>query len=245
MRFKTILALLTIALLTSCIIYNVIAGDIKITNMWGAAKDVSLIADTGEVKAQKQSFTHEIRRPTGHTDVYVAHLVFIPDRRLVWVGYAKDKYVCFTNAIVGISTGPDTLVINKQKVQLHGSMEQQVGQIEQIAADFEKKMKAEKFDDLYVIDLGEKLMGLRGESPFLPPPQRVRPAKHAMISDIQIERGNMIVTLIGENNVKVVVVLDDSMNVVKGMIGDKVCYPRTIGSTNGIPSQPSTNALTK
>ena len=70
-------------------------------------------------------------------------------------------------------------------------------------------------------------------SPFLPHPERVRPAQPATISDIRVERGNMTVTLIGENNVKVVLVFDNSMNVIKGMIGDKVCYPRSQQSKRG------------
>jgi len=215
------------------------------TNDWSQPISVSLPAEGGQVNAVMQNYRNGC-------------LVFVPERQLLWLGsplpIEHQGYVCLSNAIVRIATGGDELFIDRQNIKLKGTPDEQTTSKARITADFERKIKdGPKFDNIQRISLGKILFGLSGLSPFLPPPQRVRPAKPATISNIQIEQGNTIVTLVGENNIKVILIFDDSMTVVKGMINDKVCYPRNQQSKmpdqNGIGQgtnsiQNSTNKLT-
>jgi hypothetical protein len=227
MNMKTVRTLSALILAATGMNASLIVAQAETTNAWGVAKEVSLPGSDGKEDALERSLVHEVRRPHGRSDTYVAQLVVVPNRQLAWIGYAKDKYICLTNAIVGMSTDADALLINRQEIHLNGKADQQAQQLNGIALEFEKKMKSEVLDDSKILDLGESLMGLRGESPFLPPPQRVRRAAPATISDIKVAKDSVTVTLTGENDIRVILVFDASLNLVKGSVGDKVVYPRS------------------
>jgi hypothetical protein len=149
------------------------------------------------------------------------HLVVVPNRELAWVGDACDRYFCFTNAIVGVRIGSDKLIVNRQTNTFKGTLEQKSAQQNHLVEDFKQRLKSGPLDESKTVHLGEKLLGQRSASPFLPPPERVRPAAPASIRDVRFENGELVITLIGEK-ATVVLSFDGQMKLVKGMINGEV-----------------------
>lgn len=207
--------ILSLALFVAVLSGVIVRAESKI-NEWSQPILINLSTDGGEIQAVIQHYINGC-------------LVFVPEKQLLWLGRVipqeHQKYICLSNTIVRIATGNDMLFINRQAIRLHGTPKEQAQAKAKIIADFEKQIKDDpKYDDIR-IRLGEVLLGAHSLSPFLPPPERVRPARAATISDIQVEHDNITVTLVGENNIKVVLVFDNSMNIIKGMIGDEVSFP--------------------
>jgi hypothetical protein len=149
-------------------------------------------------------------------------VLFVPERKLLWVGRPKQRYVAFNNAILGIDTGMDRLIYDRQTNAVENIQEK----ADFIAAVQNRVQRNEYRETCRTLDLGEVLRGLRGLSPFLEPGQDVRPTRPATVTDVRFQGGRLHVTLVGENKTEVRLTFDSDMNLVTGEINGKPAYPR-------------------
>jgi len=163
-------------------------------------------------------------------DLGKGHLVCVSDRDLAWIGapLPGEKYICYSNSVVRIAPDCDALLVDRQTTRLHGASVDKQKVRSRIVGEFERRAsEGRAFDAVQKLSLGELLLGDRGLSPFLPPAERVRPARAATIADVEFKQGRLLLTLVGENQTKVVLAFDADMNLVSGEINGKPVYPRT------------------
>ena len=164
-------------------------------------------------------------------------VVSVPDLNLIWIGapLPGEVFVCSSNSIVRIAPDCDTLLVDRQAIRLHGSAAEKQRDRNRVIGEFERRdQEGRAFESVQKLSLGEKLLGARSLSPFLPPPERVRPARPATITDVHFQGGHLHVTLVGENKTEVRLTFDADMNLVTGEINGKSVYPRA----HAVPSQP-------
>jgi hypothetical protein len=171
---------------------------------------------TGTIEAMDLSITSNV---PGYQALSVLSL---PEHKLLWVGRPKQRYVAFKNAVVGIDTGMDRFLFDRQ-TNIVADIQEKTAFLETIR---NRVQQNECRETCKTLDLGEVLRGLRGLSPFLEPGQDVRPTRPATITDTQFRGGHLHVKLVGENQTEVRLSFDADMNLIKGEINGKSVYPR-------------------
>lgn len=147
----------------------------------------------------------------------IVEFVAVPDRGLAWVGLPCAKYVLLSNAIVGLSCGPDELIINRQTNFYQGTEQVKLARKQELLGRFAERLSNGDVDETKTLNLGEKLFGLHSASPFLPASERVRPSAPAAISSVTAKDGGLTIVLDGEK-ARVTVTLDRELRFLEGNI---------------------------
>lgn len=187
------------------------------TNAWSEPDEIILPAENGRVIGTIQVM-HPCAIVSRGAQQGTLNVLYVPERKLIWVGQPKQKYIAFSNAIVGIDSGMDRLIYDLQTNCVADAKEK--------AAFVDIAEKRVPQNQYKAIDLGEALRGLRGLSPFLEPGQDVRPARPATITDVRFQGDRLCVTLVGENKIEVRLTFSSDMTLIKGELNGKVVYPR-------------------
>lgn len=191
------------------------------SNASSTPAEVVLQAESGPVLAAVRVFS--VSDDAG--SVRAADFVAVPGLGLAWVGYACDRYACFSNAIVGLSIDSDRVLVNRQTIAFRGTPDDRSRAQARMTDDFKERAKGGSVNDLQTLYLGEKFFGHRGLSPFLPPSERVRPSAPPDVEDMHFDDGKLVLTLVGEKTTRVVLIFDSTMTLVSGTINGERAYP--------------------
>ena len=206
-----------VLLLVALICCRAAADGAEATSNPNHSTSMSLHSPTGAINATTELLV------TGR-----GRVVSVPDLNLIWVGapLPGEVFVCSSNSIVRIAPDCDALLVDRQTIRLQGSAAEKQKERSLMIGEFEKRdQEGRTYETVQKLSLGEKLLGDRGLSPFLPPPERVRPTRPATITDARFQGGHLHVMLVGENKTEVQLTFDSDMNLVTGDINGKPAYP--------------------